>query len=187
MDWKFIPKRAPWYGGLWEFLVGLTKQAIRKTLGRAFILHQQLHTIVVEIKGMMNDRPLTYVHSDPQDPQPLPPAHLLYGRRIQLAPRPLSDPEELADPSFVDGTDFRRRVDKLTLLIEHFISQWKREYLTSLREFTKVESRQSKHLIRAGDMVIVHDDNKLDFTGNLLLSKTLLWARMVRSVQHIIY
>ena len=44
---------------------------------------------------MMNDRPLTYVHSDPQDLQPLTPAHLLYGRRIQLAPRPLSDPENL--------------------------------------------------------------------------------------------
>jgi len=40
VDWKFNPKRAPWYGGFWERLVGLTKQAIRKTLGRAFISHQ---------------------------------------------------------------------------------------------------------------------------------------------------
>ena len=35
IDWKFIPKRAPWYGGFWERLIGLTKKAVRKTLGRA--------------------------------------------------------------------------------------------------------------------------------------------------------
>ena len=101
----------------------LTKQAIKKTLGRAFISLEQLQTIMVEIEGMMNDRPLTLdVHSDLQDPQPFTPAHLLYGRRL------LNDPEE---PSFVDGTHLRKRVDKLTLLIKHFTSQWKKEYLTS--------------------------------------------------------
>jgi len=81
-------------------------------LGRAFISLEQLQTIMVEIKGMMNDRPLTYVHSDLQDPQPLTPAHLLYGRRLQQAPHTLNDPEE---PSFVDGSHLRKRVDKLTL------------------------------------------------------------------------
>ena len=29
MTWQFIPKRAPWYGGYWERLVGLTKQALK--------------------------------------------------------------------------------------------------------------------------------------------------------------
>ena len=38
---------------------------------------------MVEIEGMMNARPLTYVHSDLQDPQPLTPTHLPYGRRLQ--------------------------------------------------------------------------------------------------------
>ena len=35
--WKFISKNAPWYGGFWERLVGLTKQSLRKVLGRAFV------------------------------------------------------------------------------------------------------------------------------------------------------
>ena len=183
VDWQFIPRRAPWYGGFWERLIGLTKQAIRKTLGRSFISLQQLQTIVVEVESMLNDRPLTYVNSDLQDLQPLTPSHLLYGRRIQQAPRPLEDQEEENDPSFVDGVDLRKRVDKLTQLISHFSSRWKREYLTSLREFYKT-SRQGKQLIRTGDVVIVHEDNKPRLQWRLAVIETLLRARMVKSVLH---
>ena len=28
MEWKFIPKRAAWYGGFWERLIGLTKLSL---------------------------------------------------------------------------------------------------------------------------------------------------------------
>ena len=61
VTWSFIPKRAPWYGGFWEQLVGLTKQAVKKTLGQTFVTLQTLETVVVEIEGMLNDRPLTLV------------------------------------------------------------------------------------------------------------------------------
>ena len=30
VSWKFIPKRAPWWGGFWERMVGLTKSALKK-------------------------------------------------------------------------------------------------------------------------------------------------------------
>ena len=138
VTWHFIPKRAPWYGGFWERLIGLTKQTIRKTLGRAFISLQQLQTIVVEVEAMLNDRPLTYVTSDLCDPQPLTPSHLLNGRRIQQIPHSPDDPEELDDPSYIEGKDLRRRVDKHTQIIGHFWSRWKKEYLTSLREFNTI-------------------------------------------------
>ena len=32
--WQFIPKRAPWFGGWWERLIGLTKTILTKFLGR---------------------------------------------------------------------------------------------------------------------------------------------------------
>ena len=49
VTWSFIPKCAPWYGGFWERLVGLTKQAVKKTLGRTFVTLQTLETVVVEV------------------------------------------------------------------------------------------------------------------------------------------
>jgi len=67
---RFIPKRAPWYGGFWERMVGLTKQAIKRTLGRALVTLQQLETTVIEIEAMRNDRPLTYVFPEFSHPEP---------------------------------------------------------------------------------------------------------------------
>jgi len=74
---------------------------------------------------MLIDRPLTYVNLDFQDPQPLTPSHLRYGRRTQQVPHSLEDLEEVNDPRFVDGVDLRKRVDKLTQLFAHF-SHWKK-------------------------------------------------------------
>ena len=35
VEWRFIPKKAPWFGGFWERLIGLTKTTLKKVLGRA--------------------------------------------------------------------------------------------------------------------------------------------------------
>jgi transposase InsO family protein len=75
-EWRFIPKRAPWYGGFWERLIGLTKTTLRKILGRRFVTMETLQTIVTEIEAVMNDRPITYVSSNIDDLEPLTPSHL---------------------------------------------------------------------------------------------------------------
>lgn len=86
--WKFIPKRAPWYGEFWERRVGMTKNCIRKVLGRSLINLDVLNTVISEIEAILNDRPLTYVTTDPLDEDPLTPSHLLYGRKIKTLPYP---------------------------------------------------------------------------------------------------
>ena len=64
VNWQFIPKWAPWYGGFWERLIGLTKTTLKKVLGRASVDLTMLQTIIVEIEAILNDRPLTHVSSD---------------------------------------------------------------------------------------------------------------------------
>ena len=107
---------------------------------------------------MLNDRPLTYVSPDLTDPQPLTSSHLLYGRRIRPVPHPLDDSEELENPTYINGSNMRKRVDQHTQLINRFWSRWKREYLTSLREFNNKISGNNKQTIRVGDIIIVHDE-----------------------------
>ena len=85
--WKFIPKKAPWFGGYWERLIGLTKASIKKTLGRAHIKLLTLQTIIVEVEALLNNRPLTYISDDISDPDPLTLAHMLHGRRLTRLPQ----------------------------------------------------------------------------------------------------
>ena len=77
VQWQFIPKRAPWYGGWWERLISLTKMSLKKVLGRSRISLVVLQTLVVEVEAILNDRPLTHVSSDLEDAEPLTPAHLV--------------------------------------------------------------------------------------------------------------
>jgi len=132
--WKFIPKRAPWYGGFWERLIGLTKMTLKKVLRRTFISLPGLQTVVTEIEAVLNDRPITYASSDVSDPEPLTPAHLLYGH--QLVPLPYQSREETDDPNFGEttGSALRTGFARHAQLLQHFQQRWKREYLTSLRE-----------------------------------------------------
>ena len=106
---------------------------------------------------MLNDRPLTYVSSDLADPEPLTPSYLLYGRRVQMIPHDLEDSDYLEDPDYLTSSMIRKRADKQTQVIKKFWIRWKREYLTSLREFHR-SSGHNQQVIKKGDIVIVHDD-----------------------------
>ena len=64
VQWTFIPKRAPWFGGFYERLIGMTKNVLKKTLGRSLVTLNELNTLVVEVEAVINDRPITYVPSD---------------------------------------------------------------------------------------------------------------------------
>ena len=157
VTWKFIPKRAPWYGGFWERLVGLTKSAIKKVLGRRHISLTVLETIVVEIEAVINDRPLTFVSSELGDVEPLTPAHLLHGRRITYLPHEMVDTDEILDPSYGDTDSVHRRAKSLALILRDFRNRWRHDYLTSLREFHRT-SGSVHQVIKKGDVVIIHDD-----------------------------
>lgn len=157
IEWKFIPKKAPWFGGYWERLIGLTKASIKKTLGRAHIALPTLQTIITEVEAVLNDRPLTYVSDDITDPEPLTPAHLLHGRRITKLPHQSTILEDLQDPDYGNAESVRRDAKVQSILLQHFVSRWKHEYLTSLREFYR-PSRTGGQQVHVGDVVLVHDD-----------------------------
>ena len=59
INWKFIVERTPWWGGFWERMVGITKRCLRITF-------EELCTVIVEIEGIVNSRPFTYLYDDAQ-------------------------------------------------------------------------------------------------------------------------
>ena len=68
-------------------MVGFIKRCLRKTIGRSKLMFEELRTIIVEIKGTVNNRPLTYFYDDMEGIfQALTPAHMVYGNQIINSP-----------------------------------------------------------------------------------------------------
>jgi len=95
----------------------MTKTVVRKVLGESFITLETLQTLTVEIEAVLNDRPLTYQLSDIVDPEPLTLSHLLYGRCITTLPHPITEDEELIDPTYTTGTMLRSKVQRQKVLL----------------------------------------------------------------------
>lgn len=64
IKWDFILEKSPWWGGFWERMVRLTKDALKKTLGKTRVCLKELNTVLIEVEAMINCRPLTYVAAD---------------------------------------------------------------------------------------------------------------------------
>ncbi|GFU02409.1 integrase catalytic domain-containing protein [Trichonephila clavipes] len=62
------------------------KVALQKTLGRSSLTTEQLLTVLTDIEGMINSRPITYVGSETEEPILLTPAHFIIGKRITSLP-----------------------------------------------------------------------------------------------------
>jgi hypothetical protein len=54
-------------GGMFERMVDSTKKCLRKMIGRAKFTHDELHTAVVEVEGILNSRPISYLSSEDVD------------------------------------------------------------------------------------------------------------------------
>uniref|UniRef100_A0A1I7VXD3 DUF5641 domain-containing protein n=1 Tax=Loa loa TaxID=7209 RepID=A0A1I7VXD3_LOALO len=64
MKWKNIVSKAPWQGGIYERLIGLTKNPLKRAIGRKYLAERELVTLIAEVEGIFNARPLTYVNFD---------------------------------------------------------------------------------------------------------------------------
>ena len=138
-------------------MIGLTKSALKKTLDRTCATLESLQTIVIEVEALLNDQPLTYVSSDVSDLEPITLSHLLQGRRITILPYSKVEDDEITDPDFGDDSQIRHRAKTQAIIVKHFWSRWRHEYLTALRE-THRKTGNNVQQVKVGDMVLVHDN-----------------------------
>ncbi|XP_068720619.1 uncharacterized protein [Montipora capricornis] len=94
----------------------------------------ELQTLTKEVQPVVNDRPITFVYHDVNDPEPLTPSKLLYRFDITALPHPVVDPDELEDEDFNEHDQLNKALKRRSLLFQHFVQRFKSEYLASLRE-----------------------------------------------------
>lgn len=84
--WKYIVERVAWWGGFWELLARTMKVSLQKVLGRSSLNFKELATVLREVEAVINSRPLTFLYHNTHEPETLPPAHFLVGRRPPTPP-----------------------------------------------------------------------------------------------------
>ncbi len=133
-----------------EGLVGITKTALIKTMGRAKLTFRELENMLIEVEGMINNRPLTYQTADLEE-EPLTPNHMIHGHRLSM----IGDVKHDNDADF-DDRNVNKRMQFLRSKLEHVWSRWTREYLVSLREYHRI-TKGSEALPEVGTLVLIID------------------------------
>ncbi|MCP3663039.1 MAG: DDE-type integrase/transposase/recombinase [Gammaproteobacteria bacterium] len=165
IQWNFITELSPWQGGMYERLIGLTKNSLKKAVGRRQLDYSQLSTLLTEVEGVLNSRPLTFLYSDLDSNQMLRPIDFLNPHGMIGSPT-FSDDHTDPDwtpPSLNSCANLLRFWTTSQTELDQFWTLWQQEYLASLRErfqhshhHSRIVSKYSPHV---GDIVLVGDSN----------------------------
>uniref|UniRef100_A0A8D9B6W8 Integrase catalytic domain-containing protein n=1 Tax=Cacopsylla melanoneura TaxID=428564 RepID=A0A8D9B6W8_9HEMI len=155
---KFTSPLTPWAGGTFERLISVTKQCIRKALGKGLISYSQLETILTEVQYMVNDRPLGYVSNEDLI---ITPNHFLCLKRDSLLPDIASSCESV--PGSVTFKNLINLWKKGNNFLNVFWRAWHNQYLMSLRERNNLLFKQGKVMSivpNVGDVVLLKQTNQ---------------------------
>lgn len=148
VKWHFIPSNSPTFGGLWEAGIKSIKSHLKRVLGNRSLTFEEFSTLLTQIEGILNSRPLCPMSSDPDDNTALTPSHFLIGRTLTVLPE--YDLQNIAE----------NRLDKwqrIQILVQQLWGRWQLEYLNELQMRQKWKTRCQLKL-KVGSMVLVKDD-----------------------------
>ena len=147
IQWRFIPPRAPHFGGLWEAGVRSFKHHVRRVLGDAKLTFEEFSTLAAQIEACLNSRPLSPLSTDSQDVTALTPGLFLVGSALTTIPEPSTLEFSVLGPA-------RYRIT--TQMRDHFWKRWQREVLHQMQQRSKW--LEANHKVREGDLVLIVED-----------------------------
>jgi hypothetical protein len=147
VEWRFIPEHAPHWGGFYERMNRTIKWHLRRILGQKSLADDEMRTVLCEVEGMVNSRPLTQVTGGHGDGQIVTPSDLMFGYNLRSMP----DPSALR----TDDVSLVKRWKHRLALTQHFWRAWSRDYMQELTQFHNWIGAQNN--AKVGDHVLVAD------------------------------
>ncbi|GFY29282.1 integrase catalytic domain-containing protein [Trichonephila clavipes] len=146
IDWHFIPPSSPHFEGIWESGIRSVKFHLKRVFGETILTFEELTTLLTQIEGLLNSRPLSYVNdSDIECISTLTPSHFLTGDVL------LSVPEELPSTS-----NHRDRWELLQKIKRGFWKKWSSEFISSLQPRKKWQDAQPN--LKEDDIVLIKEE-----------------------------
>lgn len=146
ISFKFNPPGAPHFGGIWEREIRSVKAALYATIQPHAIQEEVLRTVLIEVEGILNSKPLGYVSSDVADPDPVTPNLLLMGRLDPSLPEVVYEESELLS---------RKRWKHSQILADQFWTHFIKHYLPALQTRSKWQTDTPD--LQQGSIVMVVD------------------------------
>ena len=150
IHWKFQPPAAPHFGGIHESLVKSVKRALYGAMTEAQrrrnLTESELRTLLSEVMGFLNSRPLTYAGGDPKDLVALTPNHFLLQRANASVP-----------PGLQDASSLRKGYEFVQSLANKVWTLWKTQYLPTLLARSKWNTVERN--LEKDDVVLIVDKN----------------------------
>lgn len=95
IKFRLNPPASPHFGGVWEREIQSVKKSLQVVIGAQVLQEEVLLTLLIEVEGILNAKPLGYVSSDVSDPDPVTPSMLLMGRQDASLPQVAYAPDNL--------------------------------------------------------------------------------------------
>ncbi|XP_057662249.1 uncharacterized protein LOC130897426 [Diorhabda carinulata] len=144
IQWKFIPPYTPNHGGLWEAAVKSCKFHLKRALINNNVTYEEMCTLVIQIEGILNSRPLFAQSNDPNDLSPIKPSHFLIGRVLTSIPN-------------IDYTNTNKyrltRLEHIQKFYQQFWRRFSRQYISQLHQQYKWKDAPST--ISVGTLVLI--------------------------------
>ncbi|KAK0426899.1 hypothetical protein QR680_009956 [Steinernema hermaphroditum] len=168
--WRKITPYSPWQGGFYERLIRSIKESLYKVIGSKALAYEELETLLIEIEGTLNSRPMTYIEESWNENLILRPIDFIQNEMIVAYPFEDHSSQEPDDDYFPpsDKVQLRTRQQtwealKSSIHLNHqFWNIWSKHYLTQLREHHKkrMDRSQSSSTAKVGDVVIIMEQNQ---------------------------
>ncbi|XP_055584679.1 uncharacterized protein LOC129737541 [Uranotaenia lowii] len=149
IQWKFIPPRAPHFGGLWEAAVKSAKHHILREIGHTNMSYEDMTTLLAEVEMCLNSRPITPIPTETDDLEVLTPGHFLVGTNLQA----VDDVDVTAKPD--NHLDHWKLTTKR---MQGIWARWYPEYLAQLQTRARKGSKSAVP-VEVGKIVVIKEDN----------------------------
>ena len=167
IKWTFTPTKAPWFGAVYERMIGTLKRELVKMLGYSVLTYFELDLHLKEITGIINNRPLTAVGTE----EVITPNNILTGSsNTDDGILEVADTEEILRQAMIEKKGIPQLFKDTARKKEIFWTQFQDQYLESIKFDIKSTKDKPGITPQIGEVVIIFsEEHKLYWKKGIIL------------------